>query len=81
MDDNICHCGQPLHYTDKNREFFIKECIDKLGRFVEVSVPLDGSTVTTKNSKMRTFKVDRHYIALHGIHGSTLADLGFEEIT
>lgn len=76
----LCHCGKPLHYKDKNREFFVTECVKTLGRFVEVSVPLHLAVVTTKDSILRTFKVDRHYIALHGIRGSELPFLGFEEI-
>lgn len=64
-----CHCGKPLHYTDKGLEEVVKEYTRDLGEFIPVQV--DG----------RVWRVQRHYIALHGIKGKDLSTLGFEEIT
>lgn len=62
-----CHCGRPLHYTDPKIEAQLREITEQLGEFIPVTV---GG---------RTFQVQRHYIALHGIKGKDLASLGFKE--
>ena len=64
-----CHCGRPLHYTDPAIEAMVRMLIRELGEYIKITV--DG----------RTWLVQRHYIALHGIKGSELPDLGFQEIT
>ena len=69
-NDNLCHCGQPLHYTCKTTEKRVKTLIDSKGRYIAV----------TSIENMKTYKVDRHYIALHGLKGSELHTSGFEEI-
>jgi hypothetical protein len=72
MDQKIrplCHCGRPLHYRDVKVHLAVKKLIDSLGEFVNVTV---GKS---------TWKVQRHYIALHGIKGSDLAKLGFERVS
>lgn len=66
----ICHCGQPIHYTDKDVESHIKALVKKLGRYVTVTSHHDGTS----------YKVDRHYIALHGLMGKDLHTSGFEVI-
>lgn len=63
-----CHCGLPLHYTDKKLEATMLELTAQLGEYLPVTV--DG----------KTYNVQRHYIALHGIKGKDLAQLGFKEI-
>lgn len=63
-----CHCGLPLHYTSPEAEAFTRRQVAELGEFVIVTV---GE---------RSFKVPRHYIALHGLNGSEVANLGFEEL-
>lgn len=63
-----CHCGEELHYTDMERKEAVEALIKRFGEFIEVKA--DG----------RTWKVQRHYIALHGIKGKDLATLGFEEV-
>ena len=63
-----CACGQALHYLDKNMQNKVQELVDELGEFIPVSV---GS---------RTFMVQRHYIALHGIKGVDLTNMGWKEI-
>jgi hypothetical protein len=63
--EELCHCGRPLHYTDEMVEAFTKDLIRNLGPTVKVNV---GS---------RTWEVERHYIALHGLKAADLPDLGF----
>lgn len=62
-----CHCGRPLHYNDPKIEAQLKELTQQLGEYMQVTVA------------GRTFLVQRHYIALHGIKGKDLASLGFKE--
>jgi hypothetical protein len=69
MNGEMCHCGRPVHYTDPVIERTVRELIRQLGEYIKVTV--NG----------RTWLVQRHYIALHGIKGSELPDLGFQEIT
>lgn len=66
----LCHCGQPLHYTCKTTEKRVKTLIEGKGRYVAV----------TNIETMKTYKIDRHYIALHGIKGELLDTYGFEEV-
>lgn len=68
MKKTMCYCGKPLHYTDKRTSKFINEMVRTLGEFVNV-IYLD-----------KIYKVPRHYIALHGIKGYQLGELGFEEV-
>ena len=64
----MCHCGQPLHYTDFEVEMKVRAIIAEQGQFVRVTV---GG---------RTWNVPRHFLALHGLKGWQVADLGFEEV-
>jgi hypothetical protein len=69
IDETImCHCGQKLHYTDPKVQASVEQLIKELGPKVRVKV---GG---------RTWMVDRHYIALHGINAVELPFLGFEEV-
>ena len=63
-----CHCGRPLHYTSPEVEAIVRELIRVRGSHVPVTV--EG----------RTWLVQRHYIALHGLHALDLPDLGFPEV-
>ncbi|HZT29439.1 MAG TPA: hypothetical protein VFA33_06130 [Bryobacteraceae bacterium] len=65
----MCHCGRPLHYTDPVIERMVRALIAQLGEYTRVTV--EG----------RSWMVQRHYIALHGIKGADLPFLGFEEVT
>jgi hypothetical protein len=67
-DSDLCHCGKPLHYTDKKVEAAIRRLVFDLGEHVKVTV---GG---------RAFLVQRHYIALHGLKGEDVSKLGFTEI-
>lgn len=67
----LCHCGKPLHYVSKAVEDAISKIIEAKGsRFVNITQIETG----------RTFKVDSHYVALHGVQGNLLHTYGFEEI-
>jgi hypothetical protein len=63
-----CHCGQDLHYNDPNVENEVRQLIEKMGEFIKVTV---GN---------KTFKISRHYIALHGLKAEHIDKLGFEEV-
>lgn len=69
METELCGCGQPLHYVDKNVEWLMREIVSKVGPDVLVTV---GA---------RTWSVSRHYIALHGIKADEIEGLGFPEVT
>ena len=62
-----CHCGKPLHYTDPVIQGIVQRQVDALGDYLLVTV------------SGKTWLVPRHYIALHGIKGSEVHELGFEE--
>ncbi|HJY22928.1 MAG TPA: hypothetical protein VJ279_08595 [Hanamia sp.] len=67
----LCHCGKPLHYSSKAVEEVINKIIEFKGtRFVEIE------QIETR----KKYKVDIHYIALHGIQGDKLETYGFEVI-
>ena len=69
MTPEKCHCGRPLHYTDPNVEDFVRKMIKLCGPTVIIEV------------SGRRFKVQRHYLALHGIRAAEIDRLGFEEVT
>lgn len=69
MSDKLCHCGNPLHYSDPKMQAKVEELIESLGEFIEVTVGEQG-----------TWLVPRHYIALHGIQAADVPGLGFERI-
>lgn len=58
-----CACGMPLHYNSSMTEEAINKLSNQLGEFVEVKV------------EDRKYKVQRHYIALHGIKAAELDEL------
>lgn len=64
----LCACGRPLHYSDPASQAQVQTLVDRLGADVEVTV---GN---------RSWLVQRHYIALHGIKGADLPTLGFPEV-
>ena len=64
----MCHCGKPLHYSDSMAEAMVRQLIDDLGPDVKVTV---GA---------RTFLVQRHFIALHGLSAEEVPHLGFKEV-
>jgi hypothetical protein len=64
-----CHCGQPLHYSSPA----IQRQVERLN-----AAAGDQDIVVTLNG--RSWRVQRHYIALHGIKAVDLPTLGFAEI-
>lgn len=68
MEQIKCHCGKLLHYWCDETEKEMANLVNLMGRYVNVTV---GN---------KTYKVDRHYIALHGIKGAEMDSYGFEEI-
>ena len=65
-----CHCGQPLHYSSGNVENYVRMTIEKHGHYINVIHATTG----------KTYKVPRHYIALHGIKEENLHLYRFEEV-
>lgn len=68
MKTTICHCGQPLHYSSAPLRAFVDRLVASHGEHIKVTV------------KGRTWLVQRHYIALHGLKAAELPQLGFEEV-
>lgn len=66
MELERCHCGLPLHYTDPVIEAQVRALVAQLGEFVTIETP-EGR-----------WRVQRHYIALHGVKAQELPALGFE---
>lgn len=64
----MCHCGKPLHYSNAFIEAAVKHVITSCGEYVRVTV---GG---------RSWLVQRHYIALHGLKADELPHLGFQEL-
>jgi hypothetical protein len=65
----LCHCGQPLHYTDPKVETYVRKVIEEQGEYLDITTP-EG-----------TYRVQRHFIALHGIKSRDLPTLGFEKVS
>ena len=72
-DQEMCACGKPLHYVDREKRRIVDDMISRLGPETRVSV---GT---------RTWLVQRHFIALHGLIAEELPELatkhGFKEVT
>ena len=70
-DPETCACGRPLHYSDPA----IRAAVEAAHPDSHVVVQVDG----------RRWKVQRHYIALHGLRAADLPllaqRLGFQEVT
>jgi hypothetical protein len=64
-----CHCGKPLHYTNKALEAQLIQLSADLGEYMNLTI-IGG----------KTYRVQRHYVALHGIKGKDISTLGFEEV-
>jgi hypothetical protein len=61
-----CYCGNPLHYTDENLKKQVEDMIKKLGTHIDIVC------------MNKTYRVPRHFIALHGLNACDLDILGFE---
>jgi hypothetical protein len=69
-NEERCHCGRLLHYNSPMVERLMRKLVDEYGRYATM-VHADSG---------RTFLVDKHFIALHGITGAELLTGGFREI-
>ncbi len=71
--DEMCACGQQLHYSNPKKREMVEELIAELGPLVEVSI-----------SRGQKLRVPRHYVALHGNdpqhYAEVAAKLGFQEV-
>lgn len=65
-EKGYCACGKKLHYDGEVSKEYYTKLFERVGQFIEI-----------EDSKGRKFKVQRHYIALHGIDDNTLYKLGF----
>jgi hypothetical protein len=63
-----CHCGRPLHYIDPKIQEMVQRYVNELGEFMPVTVG------------HRTWMVQRHFVALHGLKAKDLPFLGFQEV-
>ncbi len=64
-----CACGEKLHYTDPEKQKRVQALVDQLGEFIKVE------------HNYKTYLVQRHYIALHGIKAVDLSELGFIQVS
>lgn len=58
-----CACGKELHYNSSIAKDTVQGLVDRLGEDVKVTVA------------DKSYMVQRHYIALHGLVGSKLEEL------
>ncbi len=66
--NGMCHCGRPLHYPNIATRAFMELVVASQGEYIRITVA------------GRTWLVQRHYAALHGIVAAKLPSLGFEEV-
>jgi hypothetical protein len=65
----FCQCGRPLHYSNRSIQAQVDKMISLAGEpFVTVTILGVGR-----------FRVQRHYIALHGFNARVAIDYGFEK--
>lgn len=62
--EELCRCGQPLHYPN-----------DAMRAAVEALITSAGRLELTVQTASGTYEVSRHYIALHGIRAEELPEL------
>ena len=74
MPETHCACGLPLHYGSP-----------RLRELVQVLIDRAGSPYVPVSYQGRTWMVQRHYIALHGLKSHELQELArkyaFHEVT
>jgi len=70
-DGDRCHCGRPLHYATPELRAQVERMIAIVG---------DPYVTVTHLETGRKFRVQRHFIALHGLTGWQLLTSGFEEV-
>ncbi len=65
-----CACGKALHYANLSAQDAATGAIAGAGGDPFVVVTIEG----------RSWRVQRHYIALHGLKAKDLPSLGFQEL-
>ena len=68
-EEKMCACGRPLHYSDPKLQQMVEETIKLKGENIKVTIG------------QRSWMVQRHYIALHGLSSVDVQYLGFPEVT
>lgn len=68
MKPGYCFCGLRLHYSTFELQELVEALIKETGEYLEI------------HAGGRTWRVQKHYIALHGIKATDLPYLGFEEV-
>lgn len=64
-----CGCGKRLHYTRRDDRVAVESLAAELGEYIDITVPGLG-----------TWRVQRHYIALHGLAAADLPGSQWEKI-
>lgn len=64
-----CACGKRLHYRNKASRVAVEALVIELGEYVNITVPGHG-----------TWRVQRHFIALHGIKAAELPGSAWEKV-
>lgn len=67
----MCHCGTPLHYSSPEIKHAVERLIAATGPYRRV----------TSLATRRTYWVQVHFIALHGIKEQELHTYGFRDVT
>lgn len=65
-----CQCGRPLHYSKESIKSLVNKVIEGSDPFVTVTI-----------LGMGKFRVQRHFIALHGFNAKSAVEYGFEKVT
>lgn len=58
-----CACGLPLHYGDETKQEYIESLVKEKGESVVI------------RTRRGLFRVQRHYLELHGVSEHELTDL------
>jgi hypothetical protein len=58
-----CACGEPLHYASRGREAMVRFVVAEKGEYIPVTM---GGI---------TYRVQRHFVALHGLKAEELPEL------
>lgn len=59
----LCACGKPLHYNDPAVQRLVEDLVKELGATIKVT------------GRRGSYRVQRHYLALHGITEEELVTL------
>lgn len=69
----FCQCGKPLHYTMPFLRDVVQELIKQTNdEFI---------TISFLGGQGQVYRVQRHFLALHGFSLKTAREFGFEPIT